>query len=292
MTDFPLPPPTEEIRRRLLRLKEIPPPNAMAREIIRVAGDEQVDIEAVVRLINQSPQLAGRILRVANSAYYGHCGKILSVEQAVIRVLGLSMTKSLILALALTTSFKWQDCPHFRADRHWFLAILTANLAQALAPCLDTEGKPLPATAYTAGLVHNLGVLALVHLFPEQMRRVFALEEGLWTEKMLDLLELDHHLAGSWLAKTWGLPEELIRAIAFYGDPSYLGPFSPLTHLVGFCATAAEKIHAGDFPGRWRPSFPDPPLFTEDDFAEVMERTTPHLEDLKALSQLLAGKRE
>lgn len=289
MTDFPFPLPAENIRRRLLRLKEIPPPNAMAQEIIRVAGDDQVDMEAIVHLINQSPQLATRILYVANSAYYGHRGLIHSVDQAVIRVLGLSMTKSLILAMALSNSFQWRSCPNFRGDRHWFLAIFTAALAQSLAENLKTDENPHPATAYTAGLVHNLGVLALVHLFPEQMRGVFARVKGRRTERMIEVLGLDHHMAGCWLANTWGLPEDLIRTIAFYEDTTYHGPNWPLARLVGFAATVAEKIFDGDFPERWRPSFPHPVLFTEEDFEKVMERTTPHVEELKTLGQLLAG---
>lgn len=292
MTDFLLPPPNEKMRRKLLRLKEIPPPDAMSQEIIRVAGDEQVDMEEIVRLINQSPELAARILRVANSAYYGHRGLIHSVDQAVIRVLGLSITKSLTLALALSGSFQWRNCPNFQGERHWFLAILTANLSQSLAPSLQVEEKPHPATAYTAGLIHNLGILALTQLFPEQMGRVFAAKDASETDRRLQKLGLDHHLAGSWLAKTWGLPESLIRAIAFYGDPSYRGPCWPLVQLVGFSATVAEKVHSGEFPEKWRPAFPHPLLFTEEDFTGIMKKTAHDFEELKTLAGLLAGRGE
>ena len=91
----------DEVRSRLLRLGDISPPPAIAHELIRLVRDDHADIQALVQIVEKSPEVTARILRWANSAYYGERKRIAFVRDAIIRVLGVSTAKSLLLAQAL-----------------------------------------------------------------------------------------------------------------------------------------------------------------------------------------------
>jgi len=282
----------DELQQRLSRLQEIAPPSVMAREILGVVIDEQADIEHVVATIEKYPELTARILRCANSAYYGQRGKIYSVAEAIIRVLGLSVTKALVLSLALKSSFHTRNCPGFKEERYWFSAVLTANLARSLAPLLLAEQHPDVGAAYTVGLLHNIGILALVELYPQQMAKVFAEPDGdAEQELMRSLLGVDAQQAGAILARRWGLPEPLVHAIAYCRDSVHPGADSPLLALLKVAVVVADRL----FQGAGVLEFPDElhgGLLAPSDAEAAVAQIAEQIEDLREMAQLLAGGRD
>ncbi len=279
----------EELQRRLFRLQEIAPPSAMAREILDVVIDEQADLEHVAATIEKYPELAARILRCANSAYYGQRGNIYSVAEAIIRVLGLSITKALVLSLALKSSFRTRNCPGFKAERYWFFSVLTASLARSLAPLMQAEQHPDLGAAYTAGLLHNIGLLALVDLFPQQMTTVFAEPDGDAEQALMrSLLGMDAQQAGAVLCRCWGLPEPLVQAIAYCRDSEHPGDDNPLLSLLKVSVVVADRLFQGDGVLDLHDELHGgqlDPTDVEAAVAQIAER----IEDLRGMAQLLAG---
>jgi len=279
-------------RLRLFSLQEIPPPRGMALEAIRILGDDRVDLGEVVALIEKSPEFASRILRCANSAYYGCHRRVASVREAVIRVLGLSMTKSLILATALADSFDL-SCQGFSRERFWFGSVACAHLCQDLADSLQTPEKPAPAVAYTAGLLHNLGLLALVHTFPDLMEQALSRPRG--GDSSSAAIEaatgLSPAQAGEWLARRWGFPEDLARAMASHGVPDYRGPRWPLVRLVGLAAPIADGLFTANPPKASPATLPGDFLHTGDVGAAVA-RLTQQVDELLDLAHLLANNNQ
>ncbi len=278
----------QETRLRLFQLHEIPPPSGMALEALRIAGDEQADLEQLVRIIEQSPELVARVLRCANSAYYGQRRHIHAVREAVIRVLGLSVTKGLILALSLANAFNVSTCPAFRSDRHWFVAMVTAILARDLAGNLTSEEKVAPSMAYSAGLIHNLGLLALVHAFPGEMNQALKPgDPGAFRHRMEGLLGMDHRLAGGWLARRWGLPEALVLALRHHGDANYEGAHWPLVRLVGGASQVANQLFISGMlpaaPADWRGR-----LIPAGESEAVIRGVLEQLDELKSFARQLA----
>jgi HD-like signal output (HDOD) protein len=293
MPDLKMTPLSEKLHLRLLQLREIPPPAGTAREVMRVTGDDQIDLKEVTGVIEKSPELTARILRCANSAYYGQRKNIQSVKEAVVRVLGLSVTKGLILAIALSRSFQLRSCPNFQSERYWFVAVTTANLSQELSRRLKVLEKPAPGMAYTAGLIHNLGILAMVQTFPEQMKQVFAQKDDNSAIRLMDeLLGINHYMAGSWLAERWGLPKELVRVIAHHNDSHYRGPDWPLVNLIGLAAKIGDNLYAGQVPKGLPPSWPEGFLVTSFNVNAAVDRLTREVEQLKDLAHLLARNGE
>lgn len=232
---------------RLFRLKEIPMPAGPAMAALQLATNEQVDLGALARVINHSPELTLRILRCANSAYFGQRRQIANVEEAIIRVLGLALTRSLVLTLAVAQPFNLSACPRFDAERYWFVACATATLAERLVGHLHIDRHLATGSAYSAGLLHNLGMLALVHVFPQETDVVLrASGEGRPGPGLRAALGIGPREAGAWLARHWGLPEVLARVMAHHEDLSYRGEDWPLAHLIGLCKLLAESLYRNE----------------------------------------------
>jgi HD-like signal output (HDOD) protein len=280
---------SKQLHRRLFRLQEISPPSAMAREILAVATDDQSDLEQVAAVIEKQPELTARILRCANSAYYGHRGNIFSVTEAIIRVLGLSITKALALSLALEGSFRTRHCPGFKEDRYWLSAVLTATLSRQLTPRMLSDHRPDIGAAYTAGLMCNIGLLALVDLFPEEMSQVFAEPDPeSETQKMHELLGIDAQQAGAFLGRRWGLPDPLVEAIAHCRDQGNVNIQNPLAFLVRVAVTVGDRLIHGegvmDLPAELLSG-----VLERSDVEEAISYIVENYEDIRGMAQLLSG---
>lgn len=270
------------------KIKQLPPPSGLSREIIRIVVNDQIDLIDLVSIINKSPAITARILRCANSAYYGQRGQIASVREAIIRVLGLGITRSLALAMALTSSFNIQKSAGFNAERYWFNAVTTASIAQGLSPFLRIRTKPSPATAYTAGLIHNLGLQALVHCFPEKMETVFLKKnDQLSLAKLIeDELAINHHQASATLAQSWDLPDEIVQSMASIDKNIALDQNAPLVHLVWLSSQISDNLY-------FNQSNPLQGLSINDEFISmdhvqiVITEIEGKLEELHELSQLI-----
>ncbi len=280
---------SEEAKLRIFQLKELSPPSGLSQKILQVVTDDEVDLEEVATVIEKSPELAVRILNCANSAFYGQRGQVSSVVQAIVRVLGLPVTKALALSLTLSGSFSNRHCPGFQQERHWFLSVLTAYLARALSLRIPVDSRPDPGAAYNAGLLHDIGTLALVDLYPDLMARVF--ENPTLTQQrsaMIDLVGLDSQAAGGLLVRRWGLPAKLVDAITYCKDPGFSGSSFPLVALVGVSVTIAEMLYAGE----GVVDLPDnrfTQLFEPEQLEAAVEQVTEHIEELRGLARLLAG---
>ncbi|PLX94092.1 MAG: hypothetical protein C0620_06720 [Desulfuromonas sp.] len=224
------------------KIKQLPPPSGLCREIIQIVSDEQVDLIDLVSIINKSPAITARILRCANSAYYGQRGEITTVREAIIRVLGLAITRSLSLAMALSGNFNIQQSRLFDCHRHWFNAVTTASMAQSLSHYLLVREKPAPSTAYTAGLLHNLGLQALVHCFPNEMEKVFASSQGRMGDRITRELGINHHQAATLLAQSWDLPDPIVKALNSLDEDSP-GSSSPLTQLIWISSQLSDSLY-------------------------------------------------
>ncbi|MBN2429140.1 MAG: HDOD domain-containing protein [Deltaproteobacteria bacterium] len=281
------PTPEDEVRSRLFALGEIPPPPAIAQELIRLAGNDQADIHELVKVVEKSPELTARILRWANSAYYGQRNQIFSTRDGIIRVLGLSTAKSLLLAQALAVSFATRELSFFPLERFWYLAVATATLGQDLAQ-QHFRHKVSPGIAYTAGLIHNIGLLALVTAFPEELEQVFIEKhEDPISFRIYGKIGIDPCVAGAWLGKRWGLPEDFVRVIRYLKDPDYEGQQWEMVRLIGLAAVVAEHHLDGKALSDIPPECRNEKLVDFTTLFSVVECLNSRFDELKNFSLLL-----
>jgi len=233
---------TDTTTAAIRRLEALPPLDRQAQELLSALGDPELDTLRLVALLRRSPSLAARILGIARSAFFAGPLPPRDLEDAVIRFLGLALVRDLAIAFTLATPLRTDECGAFQPLRYWRQALLTASLAEGLA---TATALPAIDQAYLAGLLHNLGLLALVHVAPRPMQQILreAAEENDIPLSLLELqrLGIDHCLAGGQLAHAWELPPEIADVMTFHRDSRYRGAHWELVLLTAL----AERHCAG-----------------------------------------------
>lgn len=207
-----------EAKQQVLNLKQLPPLSPTAARLLELLADQNLSLSGLSRVIAQDPTIAARILGVANSAYFGQVTPIHSVEDAVIRVLGLNMVRSLAFSIAISGSFDTSGCQGFDLEAYWHRSLATAECSRLLCRCMPQARRADPDAAYLGGLLFDIGVLVLVHLFPADYAQVLVRQRE-ETHPDLALLEealvgMSSRMAGAWLASRWHLPDLIVRMVA------------------------------------------------------------------------------
>jgi len=238
-----------DTRLEVQKLDSLPPMSVAAHELLTAMSDSDLDLRAIAAIIEKDPALLARIIGLANSAYFGYPERVTTAEDAIFHVLGLKMARSLALSMVLSGPFRTEHCPEFDSERYWVTAMMTAAVAERLARYVTVEPLPQTGSGYLAGLLHNLGILAMVHLYPLQMGQVFhtyakdrsvplaALEQ--------EALTATHTAVGGWLGRKWRLPNFTVAVMENHLNADYRGEYRSLVQLVGFGSAWANSLFNG-----------------------------------------------
>ena len=146
------------------------------------------------------------------------------------------MVKTLALSIALCGAFDTSHCPGFKLDAYWFRAFGSAQLARKLVLRMAPNHRPDVDEVYLTALLYDIGILVLVHEFPQEYAQVVA---DLEREPGLDIETLEQrHIgissrqAGEWLTDRWHLPHFIVRAIAERSLPVDESPRSPAIQVI------------------------------------------------------------
>ena len=188
-----------------------------AQEILTCFGDEFIDASKVADVVEHDPGICAKLLGVANSAYFGLAEPVNDIREAVSRVLGVETVRSLVLAMALQRSFNSKKCREFDTTRFWAQALLTAEWCKKLVAVDGSASDTARDLAYSAGLCHNLGLMALAHMETDRTHAVLHVnrknpEPGNLSRLFLDEFEFDHKIMTLELARFWALPEPMVAA--------------------------------------------------------------------------------
>ncbi|MCW8918798.1 MAG: HDOD domain-containing protein [Gammaproteobacteria bacterium] len=225
------------------RLGALPPLSPVVGELLSLLQAAAVDIGAVERAIHHEPALAGRVLRLANSSFFGFSGRIGTLREACM-LLGSRTLRQVVLAAAVMQQMTVDDIL-LDTRALWRHALVTGAIANRLAGTLGAD----PEQAFTAGLLHDMGKLVLAAYFAVEYRQVWqhhAANGGLLQEAEQAVLGFDHGAIGERLARKWHFPEELALAVGRHhcpggdrlGDLIHLA--NVLAHALGYGAT--DKI--------------------------------------------------
>lgn len=230
------------MRKQVQKVEELPAMPGLAHELIRVRNNPYAHASELAAVIEQDPSLSAQLLRYA-SVYHG---KIDSVEQAIVRVLGMDAVLDIAFGLSLGRAFNNPKGGPLGLENFWRHSVYCAALTQALCNSMDYSRRPPAGTAYLAGLLHNFGILLLGHLFPGQFERLNTAVEKEPQRKILDLeresIGVTHTDLGMWLMQSWEMPTEIIEAVSGHHDPARRGDFSTYANLV-YIANALLKRH-------------------------------------------------
>lgn len=201
-------------------IKRLPPFPAVALQLLSLLDNEDVSMKQIVNLLRVDPALSAEILRVSNSALYGLSRRIDNVSHAVV-VLGTEVVKRLALTVAIG-KFTRNGSNSVALKRCWDHSMAVALLAERIAGQLHQPRD----RGYTAGLLHDVGALALLSCYPaEYSNMVEVAKENSFDQLECErqMFDIDHAAAGNWLARHWNLPEDLVSAIADHHSPEACG---------------------------------------------------------------------
>lgn len=209
---------TPELQEKLQSCPNLPSPPAIAIQIIQLANEPEIDLDRIIHLLNCDPALSSKILRVANSPLYPYPKKIESLHQALM-ILGLNATISLALSFSLIKALQTTKESGLDYALYWKRALVAGTACRALGKiCKVAETEEL----YLAGLLQDLGMLALDCVFPD-LYGAHKLPQtdhaSLWTYEN-QVLDITHGAVGSWLLTKWNFPDRLRLAVGGSDDPS------------------------------------------------------------------------
>ncbi len=223
-------------------------------EILRLANDPETSVQDMERIIGNDQSLALRVLKVANSSFYGCSREVGAIGQAV-TLLGTRQIQNIASALALAPMFQIEDTELVDGSQLWAHGLATALWTDVLA----REGHlPHGAHLFTAALLHDIGIVLLLRSAPDLMLQ--ALESARaggqpLCEVETELFGTDHAALGATACSAWKLPESLVRLIEGHENPTMVT--SPDARLLAMAEQVAS--HTGSAAFEWRPA-PEPGL--------------------------------
>lgn len=181
-------------------------------EVLEEVGKDDFTADSLARIILKDPSLTGRILKMANSPFYQRVAEIKTVHQAV-SVLGVTTVKCLALSTSVFNPDKIAAASGVDPKEFFAYSLCIASASEKIARAVSNTS---PEEAFIAGLLHDIGILFLLHHHPDEYARIVRKEVP--AESLVDaeiaMFGIDHCEIGYHLAKTWRLPDYVTESIA------------------------------------------------------------------------------
>lgn len=207
-------------------------PSPVVAGVLQLLDEGTASARLLAARVAQSPEIAAQVLRLGNSALFAE--PVDTLERAVVRI-GENTLRGLLLA---ATTYRLLDgpVPAYGLPRVYLLRH-SGEVAATAQEIARTRSAALSSQAYLAGLLHDLGkpILATV----AEDRAIAVPPGGLTTiGDERELFGTDHARVGAWIARRWGLPEDLCLALERHHDP--LPPGEPVAQPVWLADLAAH----------------------------------------------------
>lgn len=234
---------TNEAEALLARIRDLPVlPQALA-DLMKAMQREDVAIDQLAATISHDQALTAKTLRLANSSFYGMPRRITSIRDAI-GVLGLRNLGMALTAAGVSGCFALPQCRGFDLVAHWRHAVACALCARHAARVIGLDDT----AAFTAGLLHDIGRLALASGLPETLAPVYEhrrLLDCQMDEAERALLGTDHADIGATIAMRWHFGSDVVEAIRHHHAP----PGSTSATLTDVVHAANAIVHALDLSG-------------------------------------------
>lgn len=187
-------------------------------EIELALQSQQCSLSSLGDAIQKDPDLTARLLRLANSAFYGFASRVSTVAEAV-SLIGVQQVQELISASNVLDSFEGVPGELVNTDSFWRHSLAVGIAARLIS--LERR-LPNPDRFFVAGLLHDVGRLVLLLQAPKSAQRIFEIyrsESRLLSEVETEVLGFDHQQIGGLLLQHWHYPNVLIQAVSNHHQP-------------------------------------------------------------------------
>ena len=203
-----------DLHRRIEQVGELPTLPHVVQKLASMIGRPNVSAEEIGSLIEKDQVLSAKVLRLANSPFYGFPSRIASVAHAVV-VLGLNVVKG--LTLCATAFDMMKNAGMNELWRHSLGVAITAHILGTKAALKN------PEEVFVAGLLHDIGKVVLYVKWPDVGRQITtAARQSAHSlmESEQKLFDVTHADVGGWLATAWHLPTSLREPILYHHTPA------------------------------------------------------------------------
>jgi len=247
------------LARLFSRIGELTTLPSQATRLMALAEHESVTVQEIVDLVKSDAPTTMRVLRRVNSAFYGLPNKVDDIALAV-NLLGIREMRDIALTASMSRVYCGGDTlarsSGFNREELWVYSVAVANASSSIA---ERGGLVNPNTAYSAGLLHDIGYYLLDQHLQRHFLRFVALVQQAAADSQLSITDLeqqafsfDHSALGGYVATQWNLADSIRAAIEFHHrSPDYDGEHGATVATVALadCLAADQGWTALGLPG-------------------------------------------
>jgi HD-like signal output (HDOD) protein len=202
----------EKIRKKLESIRDLPTIPIVISEVLAAIDNPKMSAANLASIIERDQALTARVLRVANSPFYGFARRISTIDLAIV-VMGFNTIKEIVLSLVIQRFFSKVKSKLFDINSFWHYGVFCGSTSRHLARKL---GYKLAGEAFVSGLMHDIGVLIIAEYFSEAFKQIkFKVMNDYRSliDAEMDLLNTNHCEIGGWIAEKWNLPPQIVQSI-------------------------------------------------------------------------------
>jgi putative nucleotidyltransferase with HDIG domain len=236
----------EKNRKFLMNIRNLPSIPLVMMEAQKRLENPKTSAADLGKLISKDQGLVAKILAVANSPLYGLPRRVSTIEFAIV-ILGFDHIKNIVIALSMIEAFKNETDKNWDRKAYWTHSLMTASASKRIA---DDLGYNKTGEAFTAGLLHDLGIAVIQRYFKKEFDEICLQveEQGMrHTNAEMQLLGLGHSEMGQILADKWNLPKILGETIIHHHLPSGSENNKVLCSIVHLADYMTQRLQVGSF---------------------------------------------
>ena len=224
-------------------LDTLPAMPVTAKKILALDLNSDDGERAMLKLIEQDPQIAAKIIGLANTPLFGASKRVTAVAEAAM-LLGITRVKSVTMGIAVMSSLAKVHSGKLDTQGLWLHSLAVALALRAISRAMPPGKRPDEGEIFLAGLLHDIGYMVLNHLDPQRSdelhTRLAAEQDRPSAEIEAEVLELNHAELGAELARHWALPDSVVSVLRYHHDPDneHAASSQPIAGMIKL----AEKI--------------------------------------------------
>lgn len=245
---------SEGVKLFIKSLKDLPTLPSLFRKILIITRCDKSCANDLYEIISHDQALAEKVLKVANSPFFGLTGQVRDIRHAVM-LMGFDRLKSLALGMTVMNIFPPQSS--FNIKNLWIHSYEVAFIAATLSEIVFITS---PRESFVSGLLHDIGRIIFYKMDQKSFTQIPTNENLFSIER--EIFGCSHPEAGAWFLEEAKLPEEIIYSVRYHHNPSQANQYR---HAVSLTALAEG------FSRQYSPRIEDDGIWTEELSATILE---------------------